>query len=127
MWYKTEAKNGLSILDCIMQENIILKNRLSNAVQQEVSKAYIERAENFQQRFIEKDQIVELLRHEINTLLMSHYNHSHSQEEINLVRKRFLLLKRDIQKVKDEFDFLKSSFEEYLSGKEEVSISKLFY
>ncbi len=127
MWYKTEAKNGLSILDCIMQENIILKNRLSNAVQQEVSKAYIERAENFQQRFIEKDQIVELLRHEIYTLLMSHYNHSHPQEEINLVRKRFLLLKRDIQKVKDEFDFLKSSFEEYLSGKEEVSISKLFY
>lgn len=121
MWYKTEAKNGLSILDCIMQENIILKDRLSNAVQQEVSKAYIERAENFQQRFIEKDQIVELLRHEINTLLMSHYNHSHPQEEINHVRKRFLLLKRDIQKVKDEFDFLKSSFEEYLLGSEKLN------
>ncbi|MGF7231231.1 hypothetical protein [Arachidicoccus sp.] len=113
MWFKTEAKNGLSILDWIRQENVLLKNRLSNAVQQEVNKSYLARAEHFQQKFIEKDQIVELLRHEINTLLMSHYNHYHRQET-SLMQKKFHLLKRDIEKVKDEFELLKLSFEQYL-------------
>ncbi|HEY0297786.1 MAG TPA: hypothetical protein VGB84_01065 [Arachidicoccus sp.] len=115
MWFRAEAKKWLVILEKIKQENIILKNRLANAVKQEVSKVFIEEAEQFQQRFIEKDQIVDLLRHDINVLLSSG-SYSHKTTDNGNLQKYKEQMEKDIHKSLAEFEQLKTSFETYLVG-----------
>ncbi|ANI89833.1 hypothetical protein A9P82_11355 [Arachidicoccus ginsenosidimutans] len=114
MWFSNEAKQWLVVLEKIKQENIILKNRLADAIKQDVSKDFIEYAEYFQQRFIEKDQIVDLLRHDIN-MMLSAGSHLHKSSDKSQLKKFASQMTDDIEKSRLEFEQLKISFNTYLS------------
>ncbi|PZF74863.1 hypothetical protein [Taibaiella soli] len=56
-------------LEELGNRNIRLKEELSEAVRREVNAAFVEKAERFQQSFLEKDQIIALLRHDARILI----------------------------------------------------------
>lgn len=57
-----EDRNWLTILSELKMDNVQLKNRLSKAISGRVSSDFIEKAELFQQQFVEKDLVIDLLR-----------------------------------------------------------------
>ena len=67
--YIRESKEWLSVLSELRTENIRLKELLSEAISHEVSFQFVDQAEEFQQLFVEKDQVLDLLRYEIIMLL----------------------------------------------------------
>lgn len=116
-----QVKGGLSLLDRVRQENATLKDELSELVQLTTSKHDIEYAEYIQQRFIEIDQIVDLLRHDLMNLLIRGL-HRQQQSSHFLVNARFIALKRSVFDVKDEFELLKETFEKFIKHIQQTGI-----
>ncbi|RXK86941.1 hypothetical protein [Filimonas effusa] len=112
-----EAKQWLVILDELRQVNILLKNRLVHALKQDVSRNFIETAEYYHQKFIDKDQLIRLLRHDITSLLEEHID---AQDDSAPWLSRFFTLEKDMQRIISEFSGMKAAFETYLSEKQDV-------
>lgn len=110
-YYLKEGRTWQFILNELRTENIRLKNQLSEAISHEVSPTFVERAEQFQQQFIEKDQVMDLLRHDINTMLykVSDYTGTDAEE------RQYTLLEKDIEKLIYEFHQMKISFSGFLT------------
>lgn len=111
MYSETEIKEWSTTIDNLKQENVILKNRLSEVVKGTLSNSLIDSAESFQQKFINKDQVIDLLRHDISDLLagISKRNMAGDNDD------KISLLRRDVQRIVLEFNKMKSSFERFLS------------
>ena len=108
-YYIKESRKWLNALNELRMENIRLKNELSEAVSHEVSLDFVEEAELFQQRFVEKDQVIDLLRHDINILL-------HTYEPITVAEERqYIVLEKDMEQLIHEFRQMKISFRGFLS------------
>lgn len=115
----SQAKQWLVILDELRQLNIGLKNRLVSELKQEVTRNFIETAEYYQQKFVDKDQMVRLLRHDITGLVED----SARMPEENLAwSERFYSLEKDMERLIAEFSRMKAGFEHYLSDKTNVKI-----
>lgn len=99
----------LTILDEVKFENIRLKNLLAEAISKNVSRKFVEEAEAFQQKFLDKEQVVELLRHEITSITTS---------KKDLVTASFLFgsLERDMVRLEIEIAALKKLFYQYLES-----------
>lgn len=110
-----EIREWLNIIVELRRENIILKNRLSDAVQGEVDRLFIEEAESFQQHFIDKDQVIELLRHDTTGLLTKINKPCIEGQNLNQLQKQAQALRRDILRIAEEFKQLKISFDRYLA------------
>jgi hypothetical protein len=61
-----ENKTWLRLLEFFKQENIFLKNRLAEVVDQKADKEFLALAERFQNKFIVKDEFIDELRHDVN-------------------------------------------------------------
>jgi hypothetical protein len=120
----TYIRSWLSVLDDLRQENILLKSRLSNALQGEVSRSFIETAEDYQQRFIYKDQLIDLLRHELTDLLSE--KTGDRQEQLSIWQDRITLLEKDIQRLSLEFSLMKTGFDNYLSEKSTPDLPSIY-
>jgi hypothetical protein len=112
----TDVREWLAVLDDLRQENIVFKNRLSEAVKESQSRPFIEEAENFQQRSIEKDQIIDLLRYDITNLLMKMRHKDITGGELPVLQQQANVLNSDIQKLASGFGQMQQSFDRYLSG-----------
>ncbi|MFA6059134.1 MAG: hypothetical protein WC756_13100 [Taibaiella sp.] len=64
-----ECRKWPAILNELRTRNVQLKEQLSQAIKGDVSLSFVEQAEIFQQKFVEKDQILELLRHDVRAML----------------------------------------------------------
>ncbi len=103
-------RSWTTTLEKLRQENILLKNRLSVAVQQQESRTFLEEAESFQQRFVDKDQVIDLLRHDISILAWKN-----RQLVFAGIDKPLLLLARDIATLVAEFDQMREAFHRCLA------------
>jgi len=115
MYNHKKLINGLCLLDYIRQENVLLKDQLSVLLQLEITPGDIQTAEWFHQKFIENDQIVELLRYEINTVYSQRRSELKTRQGL-LMNKRFQMIYIDIQNIKKEFLLLKEDFNHFKSG-----------
>ena len=113
MHMDAQVKGGLCLLDKVRQENARLKDTLSDLVQLDISRYDIDYAEYYQQRFLEIDQVVDLLRHDMINFLIKVVNR-HVPIELPLTYTRFSALKRNVFEVKGEFDLLRERFETYI-------------
>lgn len=102
-----------AVLTSLKQENVVLKGRLSQVLQQEVSKAFLEKAEYYHQRFLFKDQLMELLRHDI-TDLWQEIKMSSLHPKQQGWQTRFAALEKDMDKLETEFNSMKAAFEQSL-------------
>ena len=98
-------------LDCLKQENANLKNGLSLALQDKVNGNFIEKAEEFQQMFINKDQVIDLFRHEVTALAIERSSDTGNGEEPG----KIVQMQREIEVLTTCFFEMKAAFEKYLS------------
>lgn len=113
--FRHENKTWRRLLDFFKVENAILKNRLSEVLDQSTDKTFLNLAEQFQNKFIIKDDYIDELKHEIN-----------AQEEWLKLAENKLPGKKIIQrqeKLRNEMEFfendfnnLKNGFNKYLSA-----------
>jgi hypothetical protein len=109
-YYISESKKWLSALSELRMENILLKESLSDAISREVSLQFVDQAEKFQQLFIEKDQVMDLLRYEIIMLL----SRLSGGEMTAADERQCIVLEKDIDQFMLDFQQMQLSFHSFL-------------
>lgn len=92
-----QRRNSLRVLEQLKQENIQLKQRLANALKLDTTKAFLERAESLQLQFLQNDQALALLHHDLVMLYQQH--------KINQMQMKTFV--QDLEKMQQEIDHLK--------------------
>lgn len=106
---ETEIGNWLQKLEGMQLENTDMKTRLADAVKQAVSPSALEEAEQFQNRFINKDTVISFMRADIKKQSQKLEN---GTPDIQSWQTR---LRSDMEKMETEFDNMRSVFSTYLS------------
>lgn len=100
----------------MMDENVHLKNRLSEVLKDGADNILLVEMENFQNNFVRKDEIIALLRKdvaELDKLLLREV--FEDGKIIKQVNKKIKMLRNNIIEVEKKFGQLKSDFHSYLS------------
>ena len=113
--YHHENKTWGRLLDFFKQENIFLKNRLSEVVDHSADKDFLALAEQFQNKFIIKDEIIDELRHDINLQSVDLINRNDSLVDSKII-KRQEKLRNEMEYFEKDFIQLKNEFNKYLSS-----------
>ena len=115
--FARESDEWKRTLNFLSQENSFLKLRLADLLNGKESSAdFLETAELFQSRFIQKDEIIQLLLHDVSKLdnLISR-----AIREDGLLIKEIVQtqshLRRQMRFVETEFNKLKTQFNNYFS------------
>ena len=113
---KHESDTWKRCLQFIQEENNNLKRRLSEVLQTDADKDFLERAEYFQNEFLSEDNIVTVLRYSIKELddltIRETFEDGAVIKELVHKQKK---LNRDIEKTENHFSRLKSEFNNFLS------------
>lgn len=109
-----ENKTWGRLLDFFKQENSFLKNRLSEVLDHSVDRNFLALAEQFQNKFILKDEFIDELRHDINNQ-DEHLNNSAEKAVDNKLSKRQQKLRNEMEYFENDFNKLKNDFNKYLS------------
>jgi seryl-tRNA synthetase len=110
-----ENKTWGRMLEFFKQENTFLKNRLSEVVDHSADKDFLALAEQFQNKFIIKDEIIDELRHDINSQNVDLINRKDSLVDTKLL-KRQEKLRNEMEYFEKDFNQLKNEFNKYLSS-----------
>ena len=113
--FKHESDTWKRYLQFIQQENNYLKNRLSQALQNDTDHTFLERAEYFQNKFINEDDTVNMLRQDIHELEQCFTKEMEEDSNIKLLEKKLKKMQKDMDIVERQFTILKSDFNHYLS------------
>jgi hypothetical protein len=104
------------MLDFMSEENIHMKNRISEILKEKFDTWLLEEVDGFQTRFIRKDNLIALLRNEISEmdklLLHAMYKEGKPDKKIEIKLKR---LHRNIDNTEKQSGKLKSDFHRFLS------------
>lgn len=111
-----ESDSWKRILGFMIDENIHLKNRLSEVLREGFDRSLLNEMENFQSRFIKEDNVISLLRNEMaefdKLLLREIFEDGNIKKE---VLRQFKKIGDSIKNGEEEFRKLKSEFNSYLS------------
>lgn len=113
--FRHENKTWIRLLEFFKQENYFMKNRLSEVLDHSVDKDFLALAEQFQNKFILKDEYIDELRHDINKLdqILS----SNSAGTITgILIKTQGKLRNEMEYFEKDFYMLKNDFNKYLSS-----------
>jgi hypothetical protein len=100
-----------SLLNELRVVNINMKLQLTESISQASDTRIIDKAEIFQHNFVEKDQIIDLLRHDINNLLQQ----IKATRDTNSMIQYMKTLDEDISKLQKEFVQLQKKFDRFRS------------
>ncbi len=109
-----ENKTWSRLLDFFKQENSFLKNRLSEVLDHSADKNFLALAEQFQNKFILKDEFIDELRHDINNQ-DEDLNGSAEKAVNSKLAKRQEKLRNEMEYFENDFNKLKNDFNKYLS------------
>jgi hypothetical protein len=111
-----ESETWKRLLGFTMDENIHLKNRLSEVLKEKFDKNLLDDVENFQSRFIRADEMIRLLRNDIGEFdrLLAREIFEDGQI-ISQVEKELKRLRKNIKIAEQELGILKAEFNSYLS------------
>ncbi|MCF3107648.1 hypothetical protein LL912_02535 [Niabella sp. CC-SYL272] len=101
-----ESGKWLTILSELKMDNVLLKNRLSKAISGKVPSGFVEQAELFQQQFVDKDQVIDLLRRDV--ILLQEEIYRKGMTEANSIQ--HAVLGKAAKQLQFEFQKMKSSF-----------------
>jgi hypothetical protein len=100
-----ECRKWQAILNELRMQNIGLKEKLSFAISHDVSPEFVEQAELYHQMFLDKDQLIDLLRHDMNIILPELSQPETTDNEIH----QYIILSKDIEKLISEFHQMEMS------------------
>ena len=104
------------MLGFMMEENILLKNRLSEVLKESGGNGMLEDLDQFQTRFIEQDQRIAFLRSEIAEIdRLLRREIFEDPKTTGYVEERVLELRAHLKLVEDEFSRMKTDFLKYLA------------
>jgi hypothetical protein len=109
-----ENKTWSRMLEFFKQENAFLKNRLSEVLDHSTDRNFLALAEQFQNKFILKDEYIDELRHDINEHDRSLGNNPENDVD-NSITRRQEKLRNEIEFFEKDFNNLKNEFNKYLS------------
>lgn len=109
-----ENKTWNRMLEFFKQENTFLKNRLSEVLDNSTDKEFLALAEQFQNKFIIKDEYIDELRHDINEQDKKLTESTANYIDINLI-KRQEKLRNEMEYFEKDFNKLKNEFNKYLA------------
>ena len=113
--YHHENKTWTRLLEFIKQENIFMKNRLSEVVDHSTDKNFLALAEQFQNKFILKDEYIDELRRDINKQDQTLSDFSAGTID-NKQYKKQEKLRNEMEYFEKDFYTLKNEFNKYLSS-----------
>ena len=109
-----ENKTWNRMLEFFKQENTFLKNRLSEVLDYNSDKNFLALAEQFQNKFILKDEYIDELRHDLN-VQDDILNDSTGAPVYNKLVKTQEKLRNEMEYFEKDFNMLKNEFNKYLS------------
>jgi len=113
--YHHENKTWSRLLEFFKQENTYLKNRLAEVLDQRTDKEFLALAEQFQNKFILKDEFIDELRHDINVLDMDLRGKDDNLLDNMLIKKQEKL-RNELEYFEKDFYQLKNEFNNYLAS-----------
>jgi len=115
--FQHENQTWERVLNFFKQENNVLKTRLSVVLDQEIGKDFLALAEQFQNRFILKDEFIGELNHDVNdqNRLLRENMANGTQSVTGKLIKRQDKLRNEMEYLEKDFAFLKNEFNKYLS------------
>jgi hypothetical protein len=110
-----ENKTWCRLLDFFKQENSYLKNRLSEVVDNSTDKEFLALAEQFQNKFIIKDEYIDELKRDIirQEYILNELNEFLPDEKITGIQSKF---RNEMEYFEKDFNQLKNGFNKYLSS-----------
>lgn len=116
--FQKESESWKRLLEYIQQENSYLKDLLADIVSQDINRELLGRAEEFQNQFITKDEMIALLRGDIYDFEQWLLNlASHYKRNINEYLEKQRKLRNEIESLEQRFNKLKFEFLNYVSEK----------
>ena len=112
--FSYENRSWIRLLEFFKQENSLLKNRLAEVVDQQADRDFLALAEQFQNKFIIKDEFIDELRHDVNIQLQEIIKTDDSSTNQKLIKKQGML-RNEMEYFEKEFTSLKNEFNKYLS------------
>lgn len=113
--FSHENKTWSRLLEFFKQENSFLKNRLAEVVDYRADKEFLSLAEQFQNKFILKDEYIDELRHDINIQDQDVVNNKVGLIDSKLIRRQEKL-RNEMEYFEKDFNKLKNDFNKYLSS-----------
>lgn len=113
--FNYENRSWIRSLEFFKQENSLLKNRLAEVVDQQADRDFLALAEQFQNKFIIKDEFIDELRHDVNIQLQEIVKTDDSSTNQKLIKKQEKL-RNEMEYFEKEFSSLKNEFNKYLSN-----------
>lgn len=111
-----ESDTWKRLLSFMMDENVHMKNRISEILKNGFNKNLLEEFENFQSSFIKEDERIGLLRNEVaeldKLLVREVFENGKILKEIG---RRLMNLRNNILNAERQFGKLKSAFNSYLA------------
>ncbi len=113
-----EVDSWKRVLRFLTEENIFLKSRLSVVIKDRFDKRLLIDAEEFQTRFLKKDNLISLLRNEMAELeKLLAIGMFENGILINEIERKFKSLRNNISSTESEFKKMKMEFSSYLAEK----------
>ena len=116
--FQNESELWKRSLEYIRQENSYLKNQLADIVIQDISNEFLYKAEEFQNRFIIKDEMIETVQR--NIYEFNNWIYDHLQQDNKANDKYFMIqkkLRNEIEQLEQRFINLKFEFLNYIAEK----------
>ena len=111
-----ESDTWKRLLGFMMDENIHLKNRLSEVLKDKFDKNLLVEIEGFQSNFIKKDELIGLLRNDVAGLdKLLEREIFEDGKIVNEIERRLKNLRNNIVYAEKQFGKLKLEFNNYLS------------
>jgi hypothetical protein len=121
--FQTEIEAWKKILNSGMDENVLLKSRLSDIVKNNYDQNLLEEIEEFQTEFIREDELINSLRRDVNDLDNLLYSKMFEEGKMEKsFETKMDQLGRDISNSVTSFRILQSAFDDFqhkISGKRE--------
>ncbi len=102
-------------LSFMMEENIRLKNRIAEILKDNFDNGLLENIESFQNKFVDEDTRMSLLRDDVAGLENLLLSDTPKQENNEAIEKKLKKVRTNIIEAEKQFSGLKLSFNNYLS------------
>lgn len=113
---KYECDTWKRMLKFLTDENIQLKNKISDILKSNFDKSLLEELEIFQSRFVREDEIINLLRNDIAEVDKFHLREPFENRKIaDKIERNLQLIRNNISNAEKQFGILKRDFAKYIS------------
>ena len=110
-----ETKTWNRLLEFLKQENTFLKNRLAAVLDHKTDKDFLALAEQYQNRFIINDELIDELRHDINLQENGFIQQDNTAFDHKTIRQQDKF-RNEMEYFEKNFLGLKNEFNKYLSS-----------